>query len=79
MARVSLYDRYAAPEPSCTDAEWDTARERLIRDWQSRGWSRSDAEAHIDDLMVWDQIDADRAAAEAAWADQEIKRRKEES
>lgn len=75
---MSLYDRYAAPEPSCTDDEWESARARIIAERVDDGWDRDDAEAAAeDDQLVWEQVDADRADAESRWADDVLARRKE--
>ena len=74
---MSLYDRWAAPDPDYSDAEWDAAHARLVDALVEDGWTETEALARVDDWAVRDQIDADRAADDAAWADREIKRRKE--
>lgn len=76
---MSLYDRYAAPEPDYTDDEWERARARIVADRLDDGWDRDDAEAAAeDDQLVWDQIDADRVDATHEQVDRLIKLRKEE-
>ncbi|HHX46152.1 MAG TPA: hypothetical protein GX718_02090 [Brevibacterium sp.] len=75
---MSLYNRWAAPEPDYTDDEWERARARIVADRLDDGWDRDDAEAAAeDDQLVWEQIDADRVDAESRWADDMLARRKE--
>ena len=74
---MSLYDRWAAPEPDYSDAEWDAAHARLVDALVEDGWTEAEALARVDDWAVRDQIDADRADAESRWADDMLARRKE--
>ena len=74
---MSLYNRYAAPEPDYTDDEWERAHARLVDALVEDGWTETEALARVDDWLVRDQIDADRADAESRWADDMLARRKE--
>lgn len=75
---MSLYDRYAAPEPEFTDDEWEQAEQQLIDQFLDDGYSEHEAEAAVDDWLIAEQCDRNREDREAEWADQVIKRRKEE-
>lgn len=74
---MSLFDRLAPPEPEFSDEEWDRAYEFLLDERVNLGWSREDAESHVDDLMVSDQCVQAREDRQATWADEERARRKE--
>lgn len=75
---MSLYNRYAAPEPDYTEEEWDAAHTRLVDALVEDGWTETEALARVDDWAVRDQIDADRADATHEQVDRLIKLRKEE-
>lgn len=76
---MSLYDRLSPPESDYSDEEWDRAREQLIDERVDLGWSRADAEARVDDLMVEEQCVQNREDRDASWACDVNKRRREES
>lgn len=74
---MSWMNRLEPPEAEFTDDEWDTAREQLVEERVELGWTREEAAAHIDDLMVEEQCVQNREDRAATAADEERARRKE--
>ena len=75
---MSWMNRLEPPEPDFSDDEWDAAREQLVQERLDLGWTREDAEAHIDDLMVEEQCVQNRDDRASVQADEERARRKED-
>ncbi|MGX1598626.1 hypothetical protein ACWIDS_16370 [Dietzia maris] len=74
---MSYPNRLSPPEPEFTDDEWDAAREQLVQERLELDWTREDAEAHIDDLMIAEKCEVMRDDRASVQADEERARRKE--
>lgn len=75
---MSLYDRYAAPEPEYTDDEWDAAESALIEERADWGWSETEIAEAVDDYLIAEKCDQFREDEKSVWADRVLARRKDE-
>lgn len=75
---MSFMNRLSPPEPDYTDDEWERAEQQLVDQFLDDGYSEHEAEVAVDDWLIAEQCDRNREDREAEWADQVIKRRKED-